>query len=454
MKIKNIPLVLTIILLFAGKSINAQTVPSPSTAPQQQSAPKAVIDVGEDRPVNSGSKDDPLMEPHLAINPKNSMHMVAGAIVATKPDLTETDCAVFTSFDGGRKWSRHDFKFKSCYDPWVAITDKGTAIFTSIDIKNSAVTIFRSADGGRSWSDNFLSIGKGHDHQTMALDSSDGSIYLVSSVIERNEAKQTRSKVRIARSIDDGVTFQEQSRVLPSNLNLQAANPAVLSDGTLAVVYSDHHRWNARPRLIRPRDWLIVSRDKGKTFSEPLLITETGGGKGWSSLAVSEPKSPNPDRLFWLTSGDHKDKVIGTYLQFTDDRGEKWSDPVRVDQGNTGNADAQIPSIAVNKDGVVGITWFDMRNDQNRKCYDLYFAVSLDGGKTFQPEVRVSRKSSCPDTPRNKGAFERFAFGGDYQGLVATSGGSFQALWSDSRDEVFHLRTTTIKVETKAVSQK
>jgi len=127
---------------------------------------------------------------------------------------------------------------------------------------------------------------------------------------------------------------------------------------------------------------------------------------------------------------------------------------MRVDQGNTGNAEAQIPSIATNKDGVDGITWFDMRNDPSRKCYDLFFAASHGGGKTFQPEARVSRKSSCPDTPRNEGAFRRFAFGGDYRGLVATSGYSFQALWSDGRDEVYHLRTITIKVEIKADSQK
>lgn len=426
--------------------------PSPSV-PQQ--FPKTIIEAGENRLVNAGGSDAPWLEPHLAIDPKNPMHLIAGAIVATKPDLSETNCAVFTSFDEGLNWSRHDFRFKSCYDPWVIITEKGTAIFTAIDIGKvgNGLVIIRSVDGGRTWSDNFLSIGKGHDHQTMASDSSDGSIYLVSSINERNEAKQLRAKVRVARSGDDGVTFQEQSRVLPSNLNLQAANPAVFSDGAVALVYSDHHRMNARQRLIRPRDWLIVSKDKGKTFSEPLLITEIGGGKGWSSLAVSEPKSPSPDRLFWLTSGDTKDKVVGTYLQFSDDRGESWSDPVRVDQENTSNADAQIPSIAVSKDGMVGVTWFDMRNDPNRKCYDLFFAASLDGGKTFRPEVRVTDKSTCPDTPQNKGAFERFSYGGDYQGLIATPNGTFHALWSDSRDQVFRLRTAKIKVTGQEVQK-
>ncbi len=107
--------------------------------------------------------------------------------------------------------------------------------------------------------------------------------------------------------------------------------------------------------------------------------------------------------------------------------------------------------IAPKKGGVVGVTWFDRRNDPAGKCYDLFFAASLDGGKTFQPEVRVTSKSSCPDTPPNKGAVQRWSYGGDYNGLVAASDGTFQALWTDGRADVFQLRTAQIKVshETK-----
>jgi hypothetical protein len=119
----------------------------------------------------------------------------------------------------------------------------------------------------------------------------------------------------------------------------------------------------------------------------------------------------------------------------------------------TGNADAQIPSIAANKDGVLAVTWFDQRNDRAKKCYDLFFAASLDGGKTFQPEVRVSRKSSCPDTPRNKGAFQRWTYGGDYNGLVAAPDGTFHALWIDGREEVFQLRTVQVKVSALGASK-
>jgi hypothetical protein len=171
-------------------------------------------------------------------------------------------------------------------------------------------------------------------------------------------------------------------------------------------------------------------------------------------LDITHAASPDSNRIFWLTAGDVKDKVTGIFIQFSDDRGEKWSAPLRVDQGNTSNADAQIPSIATNKDGVVGVTWFDRRNDPARKCYDLFFAASLDGGRTFQPEVRLSRKSSCPDMPGNKGAFQRWAYGGDYSGLTASSDGTFHALWTDGRAYVFQLRTAEVKVNAAGMVKK
>lgn len=326
------------------------------------------------------------------------------------------------------------------------------AIFTAIDIGKggTGLRVYRSADGGRTWGDQFLSMGKGHDHQTLVLDATKGmfagSIYLVSTVLSRNEAGGLRSKVVVARSSDDGVTFAEQSRFLPSNLNLQAANAVVLADGTVAVAFSDHHRITGGPRLIRPRDWLILSKDGGKTFSEPLLITEIGGGLGWPMLAAAVAASPASERIFWLTGGDTKEKAPGVFIQLSDDRGETWNAPVRVDQGNAGDADAQIPSVAVNRDGVVAVTWFDKRHDAGGQCYDLFFAASLNGGKTFRPEVRVSGKSSCPDTPRNKGAMQRWKYGGDYKGLVAAPDGTFHAVWPDSRDGIFQLRTAQFKV--------
>jgi hypothetical protein len=79
MNIKFTAFTFALILLFAGKNFNAQTAnPAPSRRSNRRMA-KAIIDVGEDRLVNKGgAADAPLVEPHLAVNPKNPKHLVAG----------------------------------------------------------------------------------------------------------------------------------------------------------------------------------------------------------------------------------------------------------------------------------------------------------------------------------------------------------------------------------------
>jgi hypothetical protein len=72
---------------------------------------------------------------------------------------------------------------------------------------------------------------------------------------------------------------------------------------------------------------------------------------------------------------------------------------VRLNHGEV--ADSHTPSIAVNKDGIIGVSWYE-RHDKS--CLDIYFTASLDSAKTFLPEVKVSSATSCPGTPQNKGA--------------------------------------------------
>ena len=84
---------------------------------------------------------------------------------------------------------------------------------------------------------------------------------------------------------------------------------------------------------------------------------------------------------------------------------------------------------------------------RNSKKNDLYFTVSLDGGKTFRNEIRVTDISSDPLVPGNGKTGERFMSGGDYMGLEAKPDGSFQVVWADSRTGIFQLYTSTIKIK-------
>src|SRR5260370_4351602 len=125
------------------------------------------------------------------------------------------------------------------------------------------------------------------------------------------------------------------------------------------------------------------------------------------------------DRLFWLCVTD---KFNGVLVKRSDDRGESWSEPLRLN--HSGTADSFTPSIAVNKDSVIGVSWYELHH---KSCFDVYFTASLDHGKTFLPEVRVSSATSCPHTPQDKETFHAgtpFRACGDDSRFAATVDGA------------------------------
>jgi hypothetical protein len=397
----------------------------------------------------------PLVEPHLAVNPVDGNHLLAASIVLTKPDISETDCASFVSFDGGRNWKRRDLGLKDCADAWVVLRRDGTA-FLSVLHGEDALLVYRSSDGGRTWAEP-VSLGGGHDHETLVVDASggarDGSLYVLSgqSFAEPATGKH-RSSVFVARSDDGGKTFRDPTHVFPSNLDTNAMTPVVLSDGTLVVSFTDYQRPSPDgPVWLEPgRCWALASKDGGQTFSVPMMISDVCG-RGFPSLAADPSSGPFRDRLYWVCNTQLFKDIE---LHASADRGETWSKPVRVNVGSGRRPYVRTPVIAVNKDGVIGISWYDARNEKLKfkdiyQCVDLYFTASLDGGKTFLPEAKVTSAIGCADTPENGLARARWPAGGDYSGLAARPDGSFQLLWADSRDRMYGLRTAVVTVTGK-----
>ena len=431
-------------------------------APPIESAPPevepGVIIVRGDRTVSTDGPRLPVTEPYLAVDPKDGNHLVAAAIVIKKSDLSVADCATFVSFDGGMAWTRYDLSLPECGDPWVAIGEDGTILLTVLgrvpgqDDRPDHLLVFRSADGGRTWQGP-QSLGTGHDHETIAVDRSGGpyrgSFYVASQAYAEEVSGKTRSVAFVARSSDGGRSFSPPTRLFLSSLSLNTQNPVVLSDGTLVVPFGDYARYTDKGQLWleRERSWILTSSDGGKTFSVPMLASEACQ-KSFGTLAVDPSSGPSRDRLYWICTSDHYENVL---LHYSSDRGEQWTKPIRVNQGSGPSPYVRTPSVTVNRDGVVGVAWYDGRNGGARYrrefiCQEIYFTASLDGGKTFLPEVKVSSEKSCPMLPQNGEIGWRWPAGGDYMGLAATPEGQFVLLWADSRSEMYQLHTATLKV--------
>jgi hypothetical protein len=117
--------------------------------------------------------------------------------------------------------------------------------------------------------------------------------------------------------------------------------------------------------------------------------------------------------------------------------GVAWSTPLTVNDDGS-NRDHFFPSITVQKDNIIHVTWGDRRDDPANAKYNMYYAASTDLGASFQANQRVTDAQSdprCGFTPptdywppgQNEGAWI-----GTYFGL-SSNDQYVTAVWTDTR---------------------
>ncbi len=124
------------------------------------------------------------------------------------------------------------------------------------------------------------------------------------------------------------------------------------------------------------------------------------------------------------------------------DRGATWSAPFTLSEQASsqrdGDYDATIPTVAVNRDGIVGVAWYDTRGASDRAGRAYRFRASRDGGLTWCPSIRVSAGDILggqkPPGPGHTG------------GLAASADGAFHAVWVDDHNGRQHARTAAVRV--------
>ena len=427
-KIAFAPLFTKLLLLF---SITAHSQPS--------SGSYEIIQ--RDHPVDT-SIQFPLVEPNLAAHPQNPNHLLGTAIIVGDDDFGY-DCAAFASLDGGKTWSVHTFGLEFCGDPWVEILSDGTGIF--VGLSSEGMALFRSSDGGMTWESDPKRYTGGFDHPMLSKEirgqGEDDILYLAASEVVDNSMGRNRFSIFINRSENSGSSLKDAVNIIPNNLTQEAMGNTVLSDGTLVVAFGDHGSPNGR--LETRRSWIIKSGDHGKTFSEPLFITEQCNAPEWPALVADTSEGDYKDRLYWICGSDD---FKGIQLFLSDNKGENWTKTGNIGYSGDRKIKTRIPEIAVNNESVVGVAWYGVSQTSDGPCYDIYFSSSIDGSETFLPVRKISTKTSCPNTEMNKNAFGRWPVGGDYSGLAAGADGTFHILWSDSRSGIYSLRTTAIRV--------
>jgi BNR repeat protein len=398
-------------------------------------------------------------EPHLAVHPANPRHLLATAWHASLSDSSAAvhqsqRCSSFVSRDAGATWTRHDFPLVDCFDPQVAITPDGQAVFLAggifepiVPARNTWLVVYHSADGGVTWDDKPTIVGHGHDHPAVVVDlgspARKGWIYVSSHYQWRDGNSQLQSSVFVARSRDGGKTFDSPVETSPTPLHNVSEMPVVLSDGTIVASFVDSEESGAA--LTNRRAWVIRSSDGATTFSRASHASDQCGPPPpfqLSALAVDASNGPLRDRLYFACRQSGGGPIVVTSSA---DRGATWNRPgVAVGPDTPGKDVRRVASLAVNGAGVVGVLIVE-RKPNPSQCLEVTFSASFDGGATFGAPQRVS-SSPCGDSPTDAVAARLFPTYGDYYGIVALPDGSFRVMWPQLRSGVPVLLTTLVEV--------
>ncbi|HWK09658.1 MAG TPA: sialidase family protein [Vicinamibacterales bacterium] len=230
---------------------------------------------------------------------------------------------------------------------------------------------------------------------------------------------------------------------------------------------------------------VVGSDDGGNSFTERVTVS------GWHMpntfvrltnvcpmIAADASTGPFKDQVYivWPDARFGQSDIL---LSYSADRGQTWSSPIVVND-NSRNLPPErmpnqlLPAVAVNKDGVVAVTWLDRREDPENLAWRERIRVSIDGGETFEPSVAVSDSAARFDgterwpttastvgggTPVFKGGLFRLLIfapihvyiPGDYAGLAADPAGIFHPYWIDNRTGWHQVWTAAVRVGTTVV---
>lgn len=399
------------------------------------------VEVGELISINSQFKDLPIVEPHISAHPANNDHLLAAAMIVTdinKP-YQSSRLSSFVSKDGGLSWTEtvHDYWG---YDPWTGILSNGQTAMTWLGTPGQfkhqfPIQFFSSDDGGINWSEQIQEVPSGHGHDGTKITGMAESFYFTT--VRFND--DMSADVILYQRRNDG-PFKEVAKISGQGIRLNFCEPAILSDGTV-VVPASH---------FLQKVWVQLFNPLTNSLSDKHIITlKPGGARGYMRLAADVNQGSRfKDRIYFIRAlSSRQQQDGGVWLNYSSDKGKTWTNDIRIDQfDNQLPSKSRLASIAINKSGVLGISWIDSQLDSNQLSNDLYFTFSSDGGQTFQKPIRITKVSSNPKTNKNADVANKFPGGGHYMGIAAKMDGSFQLIWSDSQSGMFKLKTCNVKL--------
>jgi hypothetical protein len=299
-----------------------------------------------------------------------------------------------------------------CGDPMIAFGPDGTLYAAAdgmgVDANRSdkpsalgEVVVARSLDGGLTWT-NPIITGTPFDRPWLSIDQSDGTLYLSSSCAAPTTSYCEPGTRYVTSSKDKGSTWTSRVAIDTPQYPSGRTGSISAANGTLAVAY-------------------VSAKIEGRACPCLVFETTTDIGRHWTRVVVSTSE-PLGAQAQVAADPTHRGRFVVSALNAdrnrflivaTDDGGKTWSTPLALtnDQRHT----ILKPWVSYSPGGVFGVFWRSSEGapgpvEQRAPGppapgtapktypYDVWAAVSRDGGKTMSQPLRISAKSSpAPD---------------------------------------------------------
>lgn len=395
-----------------------------------------------DVPVSSGSRQsensifvDPTNK-NTALNSNNSGPLSSGFYGAN--DLY--------TFDGGETFEGEVYGAggSNSGDPAACIGTDGRW-YVGFIASNGGQGVSYSDDQGQTWTRKTVTSFGSTDKNHLWIDAKVGSPYenyLYNSWVEFGGSNN--NDIVVQRSIDNGETWEPKiniSNEVNAGSHNQGVNLSTGPDGEVYAVWAIYDGWPQDEKAIG----FAKSLDGGETWEPSTRIISNIRGirnskvpqnmrvNSFPVIAVDVSDGPNSGNLYvvWTNvgvPGQNSGTERDVYMIKSENEGETWSEPIRVNQDEEGQGKVHyLPWITCDpSNGILSVIFYDNRNTASNQA-EAWVAVSSNAGETWE-DFKVSDVSFTPSP------IPGFASGymGDYLSISAKDGLVYPC-WTDNR---------------------
>lgn len=394
-------------------------------------------------------------EPALAINPTDPMNIVAGSNDYGTPS-GDAWCGYYWSNDGGETWGRdlipgYDgdrssplWRFAGGGDPVLTFAPDGTCYMAGIVFQRdpaignilkpgSGIFVARSDNGGESFDmvslvissiSNYVTF---HDKEWIAVDPTTGDVHVTWTAFQLYGVS---SAMAHSVSTDRGETWSRPqiiSEITRKERQVQGSQAEVTPDGVLHVSWIEYDIGSLRYTRstdggasfeqvrtiasVTPLDYFLPNGDYRTPTMCDMAVDNTEGNRS-GSIYIAWP--------------DQRTGEADIYMVASYNGGDTWISPIKVNNATTAmDNDQFFPAVAVGNDGSVQVMFYDRRDDPENDLISVYFAISRDGGLTWE-NIRMQDEPFDGDNTRGP-------FIGDYLALASGPGWTV-GVWCDARE--------------------